>query len=476
MPERASFRDPAGQLLQLGGRVLRVVGADSAAEVVAVLDTDAVRGLVEEGKLVATTVLDGPPAALAGHTLASGSLVLEHPAVEFPSYPYEWPPELLYDAGRLTLEIARRLLEHGLGLKDATPFNVLFSFTGAVFVDVLSVERRDPLDPIWLPYAQFARSFLLPLAVSRHLGLSLQRIFLTSRDGLEPSEVYGWCGWPARLRPPFLGLVTLPAWLSPSAEASGRRLYSRRESSPEKARFVLGSLLARTTRALARLEPGGARSSSWSSYTDVARLSSDELRIKGEFVEQVVARSRIREVLDVGCNTGHFSLLAARAGARVVAIDSDAVVVGRLYRAARAAGAGVLPLVVDFSRPSPATGWRNAECRSFLQRARGRFDLVLMLAVVHHLAVTERVPLPELAGAAAELTRSLLLIEFVAFEDPQFQSLLRGRDALHRDWTFEAFARAFASSFELLERRECSKTRSLCLMRRTDPAPGPPPS
>jgi hypothetical protein len=143
-------------------------------------------------------------------------------------------------------------------------------------------------------------------------------------------------------------------------------------------------------------------------------------------------------------------MLAARTGAAVVAIDTDPVVVGSIWRRAHAENLDIQALVVDVTRPTPATGWRNQECASFLDRASGSFDLVLMLALMHHIVVTERIPLEELLALAAEISRDYLLIEFVAPEDPKFQRIVRGREALYSHLTKERFEAAAQAHWELV--------------------------
>ena len=140
-------------------------------------------------------------------------------------------------------------------------------------------------------------------------------------------------------------------------------------------------------------------------------------------------------MLDVGCNTGHFSAIAARSGAKVVAADYDPVVLGDVWRTRATKSWRSCRWRSILTRPSPGTGWRNQECASFLDRARGKFDAVLMLAVIHHMLVTERVPLADILDLAAELTTNLLVIEFIAPDDSMFQRLTRGREELHKDLT-----------------------------------------
>jgi len=181
---------------------------------------------------------------------------------------------------------------------------------------------------------------------------------------------------------------------------------------------------------------------------------AEAFKAKEAFVRAALAELKPTVVLDAGANTGHFSRLAASLGARVVAIDSDAACVGEGFTRARQESADVLPLVVDLARPTPSLGWRNRESASFLDRARGQFDLVLMLAFVHHLLVTERVPLNDIIDLAAELTTSSLIIEFVPFNDPMFQRLLRGRDALFAGYTREAFEHACEKRFQIVRATE----------------------
>jgi SAM-dependent methyltransferase len=375
---------------------------------------------------------------------------------------------MLHASGLLTLDLALAAFDEGFGLKDATPWNVLFRGPTPVFVDWLSLERRDPHDPTWLPYAQFVRTFLLPLIAHREFKTPLDQIFLSRRDGLEPEEVYRASGRLARLKPTLLANATLPTWLSKGSTASDARTWApKRIDDAERARYVLRSVFTRLRRAMVRLTPGAA-ASQWTGYmAEKSHYSDTDFAAKERFVQSALDQVRPARVLDIGCNTGHFSTLAARAGASVVALDGDAAVAGRVWRRAEAERLDILPLVVNVARPSPATGWRNAECPSFLARAEGHADLVLMLAVLHHLLVTERVPLRDIVHLAADLTREAAVIEFVAPDDPMFRRLTRGRDHLHAGLTAGAFEAACAERFEIVASEKAQGgTRVLYRLRR----------
>jgi hypothetical protein len=453
-PALGSFRDPGGRLYRLPGRILRAVEPSHVDHLERFLGTQAAREAIGRGQLVRSTRVPARELSALPLPETGGSAVWEHEAIPFPSYPYEWPAEMLHSAATLTLDLAEAALEEGFGLKDATPYNVLFRGAQAVFVDVLSFEPREPLDSTWLPYGQFVRTFLLPLAASRYFGMPVNCILAGQRDGIEPEMIYAWAGWLQRLTPPLLNLVSIPNWMAGRGQGAGAATPSYRRNlagSPEQARFVLGGLLRSCRRQLDSLGPRANGDSTWSGYLDHKSLySANQLGQKEQFVQETLDLARPKRVLDVGANEGRFSMLAARQGAEVVAIDSDQTVTGSIWRRASTENLSVLPLVVDFTRPTPAVGWRNQECPSFLERGKQHFDLVMMLAVAHHILVTERIPLEDLLALADELSRDYVLIEFVAPEDPMFQRIVRGRDELYSNFSTAWFEASASARFELV--------------------------
>jgi SAM-dependent methyltransferase len=473
----ASFRDPAGSLFRYQGRVLRVVNPVGVADLEAFLASPSGQKLMNGGGVARTRALEAAerdqlladPAIRDLYQARGGQMILEHERIDFPSFPYEWNAEMLHAAGLLTLDLAETLLADNLGLKDGTPYNVLFRGPEPVFIDVLSFERREPGDPTWLPYAQFVRTFLLPLLANQAYGLGLDQLLTTRRDGVEPEEVYRWSKPLQRIKPPFFGLVSMPTWLGGKHKQDDASIYQKKLlNDPAKARFILETMLNGLRRTLKRLKPAEGKSSVWSDYMTVNNnYTADHFQAKQRFVGEALAEFPSRSVLDVGCNTGHFSAIAARSGAKVVAVDYDPVVLGTVWRQARAEKLDILPLTVNITRPSPGTGWRNQECSSFLDRARGKFDAVLMLAVIHHMLVTERVPLADIIELAAELTTNLLIIEYVAPDDSMFKRLTRGRDELHQDLTAELFETLCRRYFDIVRVQHVEgATRRLYVLRK----------
>jgi SAM-dependent methyltransferase len=419
----------------------RSIRAPFDAAILEFLATPLAADLVAQGRLVASEVISPADADV---------LVLRHPRIAFPSYPWEWSPRLWLAAAELTLNLCSDLVREGWLLKDATPLNVLFEGPRPVFVDVLSIERMDPHQPIWLAYGQFVRTFLLPMLAHSRLGWPLQGS-LTRRDGYEPEDVYAALSWAGRLRQPALGAVTLPSLLAKNKKVQAGNVASRTVKEPELAKEILLKTLRGLLSQMRKVTPA-QRSSTWSDYAETAsHYNEQDHERKRSFVAQALGAATPTRVLDVGCNTGVYSRLAAEAGAAVVSVDTDLQAVDRLYVSAKEKGQDILPLCVDLAHPSPATGWENREYASFLSRCSGCFDAVLMLAVLHHLLLRNQIPMERIASLCSGLTTRHLILEWVPPTDVKFQELLRGRDAIYGHITEAAFREAFASHFAFVE-------------------------
>jgi len=458
--EPLSWRDPDGFVVKDQGRILRAVARAKAAQTRALLAAPWMNRLIAAGHVPPTAELLGSPPSLE---TSQDWLWLEHEEVPFPCFAHEITALQLYDAGRLTLRLAIEAAEHGWILKDASAWNVLYSRGKPVFVDFLSFDAQAP-SGTWIAYGQFVRHFLLPLLLYRHLGLTPAELFLTNRDGIPPERAAELLSRSSLLSPIGLELVLLPKWLSGSgsrliadqsaAQGAGQSTGNTRRFAPDVAKSILLRTLRRLEGLLDRLKPAtsGLRST-WASYEEErAHYSEPDLVAKRDFVRAHLGQSAT--VLDLGANAGEFSLLAAEGGAEVIAADADHAALVRLYARLRgdsgAAAPAVTPLVLNIARPTPAIGWENREVQSFLERATGHFDCILVLGLLHHLLVSERASLSMLMDLLARLEPQRIILEWVAPQDPKFRQLAGLNAGLYRDLDVAQMERHLARKFHLI--------------------------
>ncbi len=469
-----TFRDPAGQLRLTQTHALRRIHPAAVDETLAFLASPLRAALERSGDLVATEIVESASDPSIDHASINPGegrdLWLRHPRIDPISYPWEWTTGQWRAAAELTLRIAGQAIDAGWTLKDATPLNVLFVGARPVLVDVLSLERRDPHSTVWLAYGQFVRTFLLPLVAEKLLSWPLQAT-LFARDGYEPPALYRAMRPWQRLHPDLLDVVTLATVFDGSKGKSHKPGRAQSTADPALATHILHNRIARLGKQVRRAARQETRSQ-WSNYEQSAsHYRAPDTEAKQRFVKDVLERCRPARVLDIGANTGTYSLLAAEAGAQVVALDSDAAAIENLWQSAAGKSLPVTALVANIARPTPAAGWRNREQLSLLDRLSGQFDLVLMLAVIHHLILREQLPLAHIGELCASLTRRWLVLEWVPPSDPMYQEWLRGRDHLYGQLSEEDLKQAFAPSFHVVDRTVLGNQRVVLLFKRNRTAP-----
>jgi len=450
--EPASFRDPDSAVFYSDGRVLRGLSDRAAADWERLCATTFFPRLIADGKVVATEPFDGiAPPSPRGDTWA---LVLEHERIPFVTYPYEWPFTMLRDAAALHLEILLAALDEGFSTKDGSAFNVQFTGVHPVFIDIGSFE---PVTGPWPGYRQFCRTFLFPLLIQAHLGIAFQPYLRGGIEGLLPADVAGMFGGRRKWKRGVLRNVVLHGALERRAQSGKTDRASSEEVKAELRRSGFGVELAKATAKkllkLVRSLDAARRGSTWDDYRDTCSYSDSDAAAKRAFVEQALSGTRPRTVLDLGANDGEYSMLAAVHADLVVAADADETVVDGLYRRLHQDGiTNVLPIVMNLTDPSPSIGWRNEERSSFADRARP--DVVLALALVHHLVIGANIPMPQVV----EWLRSFdarVVVELVHPDDPMTQRLLANKPAgLFDDYGIDAFEGLLERHFDVRSREE----------------------
>jgi SAM-dependent methyltransferase len=442
--EAGSFRDRHSRVFYRGAEVYRALSARALEAWDALSSTRFLPRLVAEGKVVRTERAEplAPGAAPAGCWAG----FLRHEPVPFVSYPYEWPFGMLKRAALLQLELMEAALAEDMILKDASPFNVQWRGTRPVFIDVASFERLAPGAP-WAAFRQFCRMFLYPLLLQAHKGVPFQPWLRGRIEGIDAEDLSRLMSLRDLLRPGVLAYVFLPARL----EAAGVRLRGI-DGDLRRARFskeMIQANLRRLRRLIGGLSSRRKRSL-WSEYEAEHGYAAPDRARKEAFVERVARSRPWGLVWDLGCNTGAFSRIAAACARYVVAMDADVLSVDRLYSALEPRGeTRVLCLVNDVADSSPDLGWGGRERRAL--PARGRPELTLCLALLHHLVIGANIPLDQIVGWLAGLG-SDLVVEFATREDRMVRPLLDRKDDQYVDYGLEPFEARLGEAFEVVRR------------------------
>ena len=364
----------------------------------------------------------------------------------FVSYPYEWPFSMLRDAALLQLELLRAALAEDMIPKDASPYNVQWQGTSPVFIDVGSFEALPEGEP-WAGYRQFCCLNLFPLMVQAYAGLAFQPLLRGSLEGIEPAEARAILRGRHTFRRGVFAHVALHARLERRESDRDTRTEVKRAGFRKE---LIDANAARLEKLVRRLD-WGASETAWSGYGERSHYEAAELERKDRFVREACAAREWELAWDLGCNDGRYSRIAAEHARYVVAVDGDHATAEALFRNLRDAGERrILPLVMDLADPSPARGWRGLE-RTRLED-RGKPDLVLCLALLHHLSIGANVPLPQVVEWLASLGGTLV-VEFCDRDDEMVKRLLsRKRDGANPDYDKERFEAALSEHFEITRR------------------------
>ena len=453
-----SFRDPAGFVYDDRGDLLRQVNLVYQEHYDALMAGGLYHELVGEGLLVRHEEI-----AALGPQPAVAYKVIRPEKIHFISYPYEWSFSQLKDAALAALEIQRRSLSHGMTLKDCSAYNLQFHRGRPVLIDTLSFEVYREGDP-WTGYRQFCEHFLAPLALESLTDYRLGQLCRTNIDGVPLDLAARVLPWRSRLRFGLGMHIHLHAAMQRShAGEAGPSSQPRRLG--RQALLALVDSLQSTVRKL-RWKPAGR---GWDGYYNDLSYTPEEFDRKSRLVTEFLKRTGVATVWDLGANTGHFSRISAGLGLSTISFDYDPACIERTYLHAREQQeTRLFPLVLDLFNPSPPSGWRNQERSSVFDR--GLPELVMALALVHHLAFTGHQPLENLAAFFSGLA-PWLIIEFVPETDPQSQRLLAPRRGQHHRYDRNHFEECFAKHFTLIVSEPVSQSgRVLYLMRRHNSA------
>jgi hypothetical protein len=461
--EFSSFRDPAGRVFISDGDVYRSVFRPGASDFEAARDTG-VHALLQDAGLLIPHQETRPDDRTPPHTIHC----LKYPRLPMVSYPWEWAFSMLKDAALLHLDIMEKILPLGFWLRDASAFNVQYDGSGLRLIDTLSIGRRPAGSP-WIAYGQFCSHFLAPLVMAAYRDIRTLGLWRNHIDGYPLDLAVTMLPFRVFFNPRLFMHLKLHARAQLTADRRDNLNRNRTRKKPQVSDLGLIGLIRSLRRTIEGLR-WKPRSRIWDQYLNLRTYSEKDISTKTRFIRDAVGRAGPATVWDLGANTGEHSMISAASGAFVVSIDGDPACTEHVYRQILPGGhkiRSILPLTMDLANPSPGLGWKGMERLSLTDR--GPADLVLALALVHHLVLTSYVPLSMIAAWFAELGRNAV-VEFVPPDDGMVQKLLRNRNGGHLPYDQNTFQTGFGRFFEVLDRVTLENGRILFFMKNKFPS------
>ncbi|MEX2014752.1 MAG: hypothetical protein WD885_02350 [Candidatus Saccharimonadales bacterium] len=446
-----SFRDPSGFIFTEAGKLYRQVNLYYKKEYDHLMAGGLYKELTDNGLLISHQEVNHQAVTDESYK------IIQPEKIDFISYPYEWSFSQLKDAALLTLEIQKVAMSKGMSLKDASAYNVQFHQGKPIFIDTLSFEIMEKPKP-WVAYKQYCQHFLAPLSLMSSTDVKLSELLRSNIDGV-PLELASKL-LPGRSRLSF----GMAAHIHLHAKSQKRHATATKSSIKTRSisQNALHGIISSLNNATKKLSWKPSKTE-WGEYYSFTNYNDKSFADKKKIIDKFLDIAKPKNVWDLGANNGLFSRIAADRGIKTVAFDIDPIAVEADYIMVKKNNEeAILPILMDLTNPSPPLGWAHQERESLEQR--GPVDMVFSLALIHHLAISNNLPLESVADYFARLGE-YLVIEFVPKGDSQVDILLATREDIFPHYTEAGFEKAFKTKYKIIDKTKIKGSkRTLYLM------------
>ena len=444
--DSGSFRDRTNRIINKNNQIYRVLNSTAEKEWALLTSSKFYEDLINSQKIVKSTQLDISNFETPNHDDSKWLTILEHERIPLISYPYEWSFNMLKDAALLHLDLMKTALDGNMILKDSSPYNIQWRGKQPIFIDIPSFVEYEQ-GQAWVGYRQFCELFLFPLMLQAYKDIPFQPWLKGSLQGISANDYANLQSFRDLFKPGVFLHGVLQAKLQNKYKNTDKSTHSEIKNAGFKKELIIHNING-INKLIQNLEWKQSKST-WSNYTNEHNYSSDDMAQKIELVNKICA-THYKLVWDFGCNTGQFSRIAAEHADYVIAFDFDALAIDQLYKQLKTEGNNkILPLVFDLSEPSPNTGWRNKERKLITER--GEPELILSLALIHHLVITANIPLSEIIDYFYSVGGDLI-IEFVDRNDSMVKRLLLNKEDNYNDYSIENIERLLLNHYKSFDK------------------------
>ncbi|MFC4231835.1 hypothetical protein ACFOW1_08030 [Parasediminibacterium paludis] len=427
-----SYKDPAGFVRKKDGIFYRYINHSYANEYLHLINSGLYQKLINEKLLIEHSEVE--------NTDDFYKVILPK-QLYFLSYPPEWTFVQWQEMLHTLLTINSIALQHGMILKDASPYNFAFVEGKCLLLDTISFRFYNNGEP-WFAYRQFCEEVLAPMALIYFKSAYWAKLSFSSVSGFQLSFV----SKQLPLKTWFNSTCLLHIHLHSKfvSNKSGNKAVSYFNT--EK----LLNLFNTIDKNVAAWQKPIQEHSIWDNYYSENIESFTYLQNKENVIRGWLQLLKPSSVVDFGANTGRFSTIASEYCNHVAAVESDIACIADIISQKQD---NITTFVADITEPTPGLGWDNTEKIPLLERLSG--EMILFLAVIHHIAIAKNVPLPLIASLANKLTTNYVITEFVPKSDNKVKQLLRSKEDFFSNYSENHFINCFSEYFSLIEVHQC---------------------
>lgn len=454
-PNEISYRDRGARVVKKETGYYRYIFTQYKAEYNHLMHSGLYQELVEKQFLI-------PHQEVAINSPDSSVYKLLYPTqIHTQSYPFEWSYAQWKKALLCCLKINQIALQYGMILKDASPYNFYQTAGKAILFDTSSFSFFQENDP-WIGYKQFCESFFAPLALMHYQDSRWSTFTMAHFRGMPLNMVSKQLPLKSWFNISSLLHIHLHALFSEKRADARKAIKTQKGFTTEKLQLLMQTLF----NTIASWKKSGSQTPAWANYYNNDIASEAYLADKEATVGEWLCKLKPASVIDLGANTGKFSLIAAGHAQEVIALEADEACVDVLDQLITEKQiSNITTLVGDITTPSPGLGLFNKEIKSLFERVNSQ--LVLALALTHHLAITHYMSFPQIAELMNQLSSQYLIIEFIPIEDPKVIMLMEHWTGNKNDYQAAPFIESLASFFTIIaEKKLAGSSRSLYLMQK----------
>lgn len=453
-PNYISYKDMAARVVKEGNIFHRYIFKNYENEYEHLMNSGLYEELSKKGLLISHSELPitNKDPKVYKHILPS--------QLTFQSYPFEWSYTQWRKVVQAYLKITKIALKYDMILKDATPYNFSFEGGNAVLFDTSSFIFFHKGDK-WLAYKQFCELILSPLTLMYYNGVTWGKLYQSSLQGLNLDFVSKQLPLKSWFNSTVLFHIHLHAKF---ANKSRYENYQEFQGgfSKEKVNLILSHI---DTQIKSWNMPHGSKNH-WVNYYKNDIEEESYILSKEKAIRNWISSTNPQSVLDLGANVGKFSFIASEYAEKVISIESDEICVDEIDKLITLHKIkNVYPVIGDLSQPSPGLGLLNNETLPLFERAES--DMVLSLALIHHLYFTKFMDFEVIFELFSKFTKNYLIVEFIPNLDRKVKVLMLGKSARAEGYNYELFMKNIHTNFELIEQVKLDfSSRTLLLLRK----------